>query len=135
MLTFLLAMAEHPDVMAKAQAELDAVCPARLPTMADRKRLPYLDAVIRETLRVFAPAGRAAPRVYVSPLPRFPPLLARTLTTASSDAQSSKRHPPPPLPARPRVRRPLILGDPTVEGHDGRRGLPGGEREQEALGR
>ena len=73
MLTFLLAMAEHPDVMAKAQAELDAVCPARLPTMADRKRLPYLDAVLSEVLRwvSIAPVS-ACLSLFLLPLP-LPP--------------------------------------------------------------
>ena len=51
MLTFLLAMAEHPEVMRRAQAELDAVCEGRLPTMTDRKQLPYVDAVLSEVLR------------------------------------------------------------------------------------
>lgn len=46
---FLLAMMQYPDVQKKAQAELDSVLgagPDRMPTFADRERLPYgeLDA-------------------------------------------------------------------------------------------
>ena len=44
-------MAKHPEVMRRAQEELDTVCKDRLPTMADRKQLPYLDAVLAEVLR------------------------------------------------------------------------------------
>ncbi|KAI9448529.1 cytochrome P450 [Lactarius indigo] len=50
--SFLLAMTLYPDVMKKAQAELDAVVgPHRLPTFADWENLPYLDAVCKEVLR------------------------------------------------------------------------------------
>ncbi|KAI0754759.1 cytochrome P450 [Daedaleopsis nitida] len=49
---FLLAMALHPDVQRKAQAELDAVIgESRLPELADRDKLPYVNAVIKEVLR------------------------------------------------------------------------------------
>ncbi|TBU45963.1 cytochrome P450 [Dichomitus squalens] len=50
-LTFLLAMAQHPDVQKRAQAQVDSVCGNRLPTMADRPHLPYVDAVLSEVLR------------------------------------------------------------------------------------
>ncbi|KAI9449498.1 cytochrome P450 [Lactarius psammicola] len=50
--SFFLAMTLYPDVMKKAQAELDAVVgPHRLPTFADWENLPYLDAVSKEVLR------------------------------------------------------------------------------------
>lgn len=49
---FVLAMALHPNVMRKAQAEIDEVVgPNRLPTFEDRDSLPYLRAVLKETLR------------------------------------------------------------------------------------
>lgn len=45
-------MAMHPDVQKKAQAELDAVIgPRRLPLYSDRSSLPYIDAILKETLR------------------------------------------------------------------------------------
>ncbi|KAI8996229.1 cytochrome P450 [Trametes punicea] len=51
-LTFLLAMAKYPDVQKRAQAEVDALLHGeRLPTMADRPKLPYVDAVFAEVLR------------------------------------------------------------------------------------
>ena len=45
-------MTLHPDVQARAQAEIDALTQqARLPSYADRPALPYLDAVIKEIHR------------------------------------------------------------------------------------
>ncbi|KZP22537.1 cytochrome P450 [Athelia psychrophila] len=50
--TFFLAMVMHPEVQAKAQAEIDAVMgPGRLPTFGDEDSLPYLSAVVKECLR------------------------------------------------------------------------------------
>lgn len=49
---FFLAMALFPEAQRKAQEELDRVVgTARLPTFEDRKNLPYIDAVVNETLR------------------------------------------------------------------------------------
>ena len=45
-------MLHYPEVMKKAQAELDSVVgPARLPGFDDYEMLPYIQAVVRETLR------------------------------------------------------------------------------------
>jgi cytochrome P450 len=42
----------HPDVHAKAQAEIDTVIGEdRLPEMEDRSSLPYIECVIKEVLR------------------------------------------------------------------------------------
>jgi cytochrome P450 len=52
MTTLFYNMAVHPEVLKKAQAELDSVVgPDRLPVMGDKERLPYLGAVIKEILR------------------------------------------------------------------------------------
>ena len=49
---FTLAMLVYPAVMARAQKELDDVVgSSRMPTFDDRDRLPYIDAVVKETLR------------------------------------------------------------------------------------
>lgn len=55
---FILCMLLHPRVQRKAQRELDALLLAppdspapRLPTFADRPRLPYLDACLNEVYR------------------------------------------------------------------------------------
>lgn len=49
---FLLAMTQNPQVVRKAQEELDRVVGSkRMPTWADEKNLPYIRAMIKETLR------------------------------------------------------------------------------------
>ncbi|KAI0258891.1 cytochrome P450 [Gloeopeniophorella convolvens] len=52
MLTFMLAMLKYPEVQRKAQAEIDRVVgTSRLPDFTDHDALPYVDAVLKETLR------------------------------------------------------------------------------------
>ncbi|KII86980.1 hypothetical protein PLICRDRAFT_43678 [Plicaturopsis crispa FD-325 SS-3] len=62
---FLLAMTLHPEVLARAQAELDSVLVengvARLPTFEDRKNLPYVDAIMSECLRWGVPVPLSLP--------------------------------------------------------------------------
>ena len=49
---FLLAMVHHPDIMRKAQAELDRVVGRdRLPSFTDMPHLPYIRAIVKEVLR------------------------------------------------------------------------------------
>ena len=46
------AMASHPQVQRRAQAEIDAIVgPNRLPTLDDKPLLPYTAALIKECLR------------------------------------------------------------------------------------
>ncbi|KAF8960727.1 cytochrome P450 [Flammula alnicola] len=49
---FFLAMAMYPEVQKKAQAEIDAVTgPNRLPEFSDRPSLPYINALVKESMR------------------------------------------------------------------------------------
>lgn len=45
-------MVLHPNVLKRAQEEIDRVVgPNRLPSVSDRKDLPYIEALVQETLR------------------------------------------------------------------------------------
>ncbi|KAJ8129221.1 hypothetical protein O1611_g4411 [Lasiodiplodia mahajangana] len=49
---FFLAMTLYPEVQERAQKEIDQIVGNdRLPTMADRDNLPYVNAIVKETLR------------------------------------------------------------------------------------
>ena len=49
---FMLAMTLYPEVMVKAQAQIDYVVGRdRVPTFADKQRLPYIEAMVKELLR------------------------------------------------------------------------------------
>ena len=50
--TAVLAVVLNENILKKAQEEIDRVVGNyRLPTLADRKQLPYLEGIIREALR------------------------------------------------------------------------------------
>jgi cytochrome P450 len=50
--SFLLALVLYPDVQTRAQEELDRVIGTdRLPTFDDRPTLPYIEGIVKETLR------------------------------------------------------------------------------------
>ncbi|MEO0565561.1 MAG: cytochrome P450, partial [Chloroflexota bacterium] len=48
-------LADHPDVLARLQAEVDSVLGQRPPTAADYPNLPYTLAVFEETMRLYPP--------------------------------------------------------------------------------
>ncbi|KDN34232.1 hypothetical protein RSAG8_12675, partial [Rhizoctonia solani AG-8 WAC10335] len=51
-IVFVLAMVLHPEVQAKAQAEIDSILGGtRLPEMTDRESLPYVCCIVKEVLR------------------------------------------------------------------------------------
>ena len=53
MRTFVLAMVLHPEVLEKAQDEMDTVVGTeRLPEWDDRESLPYLECILKEILRL-----------------------------------------------------------------------------------
>jgi len=50
--TFIMMMVSNPEVQAKAQAELDTILGKNvLPTFEDEASLPYITAIVKETLR------------------------------------------------------------------------------------
>ncbi|KAH9480332.1 Cytochrome P450 monooxygenase 98 [Psilocybe cubensis] len=60
--TFFHQMVLNPEIQKKAQAELDRVLGTkRLPTLADRKSLPYIEAIYREVLRFKPPIPISVP--------------------------------------------------------------------------
>ncbi|KAI7103317.1 putative cytochrome P450 [Hortaea werneckii] len=68
---FFLAMSLYPSVQRKAQAELDSVLgsqPTKLPTTADRPRLPYLNALVEEAQRWHPITPMGLPRTTSSDL-------------------------------------------------------------------
>ena len=46
-------LGQHPDVLAELTAEIDAVLQGSTPTIADLDRLPYLEMVIKEAMRIY----------------------------------------------------------------------------------
>ncbi|EKM77725.1 hypothetical protein AGABI1DRAFT_61296 [Agaricus bisporus var. burnettii JB137-S8] len=48
---FFMAMVLYPEVQRKAQAKVDRVLDGRLPELADCSSLPYVNAMVKETLR------------------------------------------------------------------------------------
>ncbi|KAJ7170774.1 cytochrome P450 [Mycena crocata] len=63
LINFVLAMTLYPDVMRKAQHELDTVVGReRLPNFGDKDSLPYIRAIIKESLRWRPVSPLAVPR-------------------------------------------------------------------------
>ncbi|THH08835.1 hypothetical protein EW145_g2441 [Phellinidium pouzarii] len=56
MTTFFMMMTLYPEVVKRAQAEIDSVIGTdRLPALEDRRRLPYIDCILRELYRIQPP--------------------------------------------------------------------------------
>jgi hypothetical protein len=87
--SFFLAMTLHPEVMKKAQAEIDAVVGSdRLPGFEDRENLPYVDALAKEVLRwnSVVPTGKQTPHTNM-----FSPF--STMTLRRTAPCYGRRHP------------------------------------------
>lgn len=61
------ALSQHPDIEARLHAELDAVLAGRTPTVEDFANLPYLDKVVKESMRMYPPAW-ATTRSVIEPV-------------------------------------------------------------------
>ena len=60
---FILAMTLYPEIMRRAQAQIDAVVGRdRLPNFGDRAQLPYIEAVVKEVQRWRPGAPISVPR-------------------------------------------------------------------------
>jgi cytochrome P450 len=60
-------VSQHPDVERRLHEELDGVLEGRLPTVADLPRLPYVERLVTESMRLYPPAwiiGRRAIEPY-----------------------------------------------------------------------
>lgn len=84
-------LAQHPDVMAQLQEEVDEVLNGRIPTIADLPKLTYTRQVFDETLRLYTPVP-IIPRY----LPQEAPLLDYILpgdSTIIVSVYNIHRHP------------------------------------------
>lgn len=90
-------MVRHPDVQRKAQAEIDLVIRRdRLPTYADRGKLPYTNAVLSEVLRVIPPISASRSSLVLSTIITedvvlTQPCASPAKTTSTTAATSLKR--------------------------------------------
>jgi cytochrome P450 len=70
LLTFLMLMAKHPDIQRRAQCAIDAALEGqnRFPDANDERRIPYVDAIVKELLRWMPVAPLGA---HIDLLPRY----------------------------------------------------------------
>jgi len=64
LMVFIFLMVLHPESQTKAQAELDKIIGRyRLPDFTDKDNLPYINAIIKEVMRLFPVAPLGVPHV------------------------------------------------------------------------
>lgn len=61
-------MADHPEAAARAQAEVDQRLQGRVPTAADAPALQWLNATLKEALRLYPPAAALMTRRTTAPI-------------------------------------------------------------------
>uniref|UniRef100_A0A914QB31 Cytochrome P450 n=1 Tax=Panagrolaimus davidi TaxID=227884 RepID=A0A914QB31_9BILA len=59
---FVYLLAKNPEAQKKIQEEIDSICPNHEPTYEDLQKFKYLEAAIKESLRLYPLAARAASR-------------------------------------------------------------------------
>lgn len=70
LLNFTLAMLDHTELQARAQAELDALLPhGQLPGFVDEAQLPFVTAIVWESLRYTPVAPVGIPHAYSGEIP------------------------------------------------------------------
>ncbi|KAG1795656.1 cytochrome P450, partial [Suillus plorans] len=95
LMVFALAMVSYPNVQKRAQVEIDSVVGQdRLPTFEDRVSLPYVESILRETLR-WQPTGPIAPPATSSDdiydgyfIPKGLPFLSSEQITSNPDCST-----------------------------------------------
>lgn len=89
LLSTLLLMVKHPEVLKKAQAEVDELCgTTRSPTLKDAPEMPYINAVVEEVCTYSSKACHTAPYTYVTHI------LCRYYDSAQVHRQHSSMLPP-----------------------------------------
>jgi cytochrome P450 len=69
-LTSILFLAKYPEFQAKARAELDSVCGTdRLPRWSDFMHLPYINCIVKESLRIRPVYVKVSGQVYFTDNP------------------------------------------------------------------
>lgn len=127
---FTLAMVQFPHVQRKAQEELDRVVgKGKLPTMADRDNLPYIDALIKEVSRWWPTAGMGFPHTATEDITYegyFIPKDAVIMPAVWAFTRDEELHPNPEVFDPERYLSPRDEPDPRAETFGyGRRGCPG----------
>ena len=86
--TFILAMVLYPDVLHRAQQEIDRVIGNdRLPSFKDRDNLPYIDALCKEVFRWenVVPVGSYSKPIFTSST------IQLTISTCSTSTRDDRR--------------------------------------------
>ena len=103
--TFFFLMAIHPDIMRRAQEELDGFTNTtqRLPTFSDREKLPYSECLVKELYRYVTYVRHISPWQFLISDGRELPVITRHSHSVSigwCQMLEISAHPPLGLPHR-----------------------------------